>query len=115
MGKAIGDLQNDRLSRLRQKIAQYNFNIKWVARKIHHAADAMSCYPVFEAYPEFKEETAKVSRVKQDPRLEEMEERCKLPRDNRCNQEDPRCQRSERVWGTPSKGVYKHLARAIVT
>ena len=48
MGKAIGNLQN-RLSRLWQKVAQYNFNVKWVAGKIHHAADAMSRYPVFEA------------------------------------------------------------------
>ena len=45
--KALGDIENARLLRLRMKISTYNFELAWCAGKRHLIADALSRSPVF--------------------------------------------------------------------
>ena len=44
--KPLGDIDNRRLQRLREKLVGYNFEVKWVEGKSHLIADALSRYPV---------------------------------------------------------------------
>ncbi|MEL6359074.1 MAG: DDE-type integrase/transposase/recombinase, partial [Bacteroidota bacterium] len=46
--KAIYDLPNPRLQRLREKLAAYTFTVEWVPGKTHLIADALSRAPVFQ-------------------------------------------------------------------
>ena len=50
MNKEMADLHNNRLARLREKTAQFTFDIEWTAGKYHDAADALSRFPIFDAY-----------------------------------------------------------------
>ena len=45
--KDIYDLPNPRLQRLRERLAQYAFTVKWVPGKTHLIADALSRAPLF--------------------------------------------------------------------
>ena len=45
--KSLEDLSNSRLLRLREKLIDYTFEVKWVAGKTHLIADALSRAPVF--------------------------------------------------------------------
>ena len=45
--KALGDIENTRLLRLRMKVSTYDFDLAWVAGKRHLIADALSRAPVF--------------------------------------------------------------------
>ena len=77
MSKDMSDLHNNRLARLREKTAQFTFEIEWTAGKYHDAADALSRFPVFDAYEEDeinpnKEEEAEVKRIAEDPRMVEL-------------------------------------------
>ena len=74
MSKDMGDLHNNRLARMREKTAQFTFEIEWTAGKYHDAADALSRFPVFEAYDDEMdstrtEEEAVIKRVAEDPRV----------------------------------------------
>ena len=44
--KDLGVIENRRLQRLREKVIDYSFEVKWVAGKTHHIADALSRHPV---------------------------------------------------------------------
>ena len=78
MNKEMADLHNNRLARLREKTAQFTFDIEWTAGKYHDAADALSRFPIFDAYEdEFEheitsEEEAVVRQVAEDPRVIEL-------------------------------------------
>ena len=45
--KDLFEVNNPRLQRIREKVLPYTFNLKWVAGKGHHTADALSCAPLF--------------------------------------------------------------------
>ena len=45
--KALYDIPNPRLQRLREKLVEYNFTVTWVPGKSHHIADALSRAPLF--------------------------------------------------------------------
>jgi len=53
--KNLGDVENRRLQRIREKIVDFTFELKWVAGKTHQIADALSRSPIFEA-PETPDE-----------------------------------------------------------
>ena len=44
--KSLAEIDNRRLQRLRGKLVDYNFEVKWVEGKSHMIADAFSRYPV---------------------------------------------------------------------
>ena len=70
MNKEAGDLNSNRLARLREKVSQFTFDIEWTAGKYHFAADALSRFPIFDAYEDEFEVVVKA--VTEDPRLAEM-------------------------------------------
>ncbi len=45
--KDLGDIPNPRLQRLREKVAEYTFDVEWIAGKDNLVADALSRAPVF--------------------------------------------------------------------
>ena len=45
--KALYDIPNPRLQKLREKLVEYNFTVTWVLGKSHHIADALSSAPLF--------------------------------------------------------------------
>ena len=45
--KCLHQLDNPRLTRMREKLTVYSFTVKWVEGKTHYIADALSRYPVF--------------------------------------------------------------------
>ena len=45
--KGISELTNPRLQRLREKVAGYQFTVKYVPGKTHNIADALSRAPIF--------------------------------------------------------------------
>ena len=47
--KSLGDIDNRRLQRIREKLVGYTFDINWVEGKSHLIADAFSRYPVDQA------------------------------------------------------------------
>ena len=47
--KPLFEVDNSRLQRFREALAEYNFEIKWVQGKNHQIADALSRHPKFEA------------------------------------------------------------------
>jgi hypothetical protein len=47
--KDLFDLGNPRLQRIREKLGEYSFKVKWVPGKTHYIADALSRSPVFDA------------------------------------------------------------------
>ena len=51
--KPLGDITNNRLRRIREKLADYVFNVVYEAGKTHNIADALSRAPFFSA-PEFE-------------------------------------------------------------
>ena len=68
MGKGSEELANNRLARLREKVSQYTFEIEWTARKYHFSADALSRFPILEAYVD-DFEVAVVRSLRCDPRI----------------------------------------------
>ena len=68
MSKGSEELDNNRLARLREKVGQYNFEIEWTAGKYHYAADALSRFPIFDAY-EDDFEAVLVKTIRSDPRV----------------------------------------------
>ena len=47
--KDLFDLPSPRLQRMCEKVAMYNFNVKWTAGKTHLIVDALSRAPLFDA------------------------------------------------------------------
>ena len=47
--KCLGDIDNRRLQRMRERLLGYQFEVKWVPGKSHLIADALSRYPVEQA------------------------------------------------------------------
>ena len=45
--KQLSMLKNNRLMRMREKIIEFTFEVKWVEGKTHYIADALSGAPVF--------------------------------------------------------------------
>ena len=45
--KCLHQLDNPRLTRMREKLTVYSFTVQWVEGKTHYIADALSRYPVF--------------------------------------------------------------------
>ena len=45
--KQLSMLENNRLMRMREKIIEFTFEVKWVEGKTHYIADALSRAPVF--------------------------------------------------------------------
>ena len=45
--KDLFEISNPRLQRLREKLVEYSFVVKWVPGKTHHIADAHSRAPLF--------------------------------------------------------------------
>ena len=50
--KSLNMLENPRLRRMREKVIEYCFEVKWVEGKSHYIADALSRAPVFQAQEE---------------------------------------------------------------
>ena len=50
--KPLGDIENNRLLRLRMKVSAYDFDLEWRAGKRHLIADCLSRAPVFPAEEE---------------------------------------------------------------
>ena len=50
--KQLSQLENARLMRMREKIQEFTFEVKWVQGKTHYIADALSRAPVFAAEEE---------------------------------------------------------------
>ena len=53
--KELHKLEKPRLMRMRERIAHFNFELKWVAGKTHYIADALSQAPVFGTKEQFRE------------------------------------------------------------
>ena len=67
--KPIDTLENARLQSFREKLAVYNFEVKWVEGKSHYIADALSRAPVDA--PEDIENVVNVTmKVAEDPQLQ---------------------------------------------
>ena len=73
--KDIFEIPNPRLQRNREKLAEFNMNVKWVLGKSHHIADALSHAPLFSG-PEEEEElsidmarTCLIQVVEKNPEL----------------------------------------------
>jgi hypothetical protein len=47
--KDLYELPNPRLQRIREKLGEFNFEVKWVPGKTHYIADALSRAPLFAA------------------------------------------------------------------
>ena len=47
----LPDNDNPRLLNFREKVQNFNFEVRWVAGKTHYIADALSQFPVFEPDP----------------------------------------------------------------
>ena len=45
--KQLSQLENNRLMRMREKIIEFTFEVRWVEGKTHYIADALSRAPVF--------------------------------------------------------------------
>ena len=54
--RALGEISNPRLLRMKEKTMQYRFTIKHMAGKKNHAADTLSRYPVGAASPDTDDE-----------------------------------------------------------
>ena len=65
--KSLGDIDNRRLQRLREKLVGYVFEVEWVAGRAHEIADALSRYPVDPA--ECSNLIATISCVSKDLKL----------------------------------------------
>ena len=50
--KQLSQLENARLMRVREKIQEFTFEVKWVQGKTHYIADALSRAPIFAAEEE---------------------------------------------------------------
>ena len=50
--KQLNALENSRLMRMREKLTEYSFEVKWVEGKSHYIADALSRAPVFDPHEE---------------------------------------------------------------
>ena len=50
--KQLSQLENARLMRMREKIQEFTFEVKWVQGKTHYIADALSRAPIFAAEEE---------------------------------------------------------------
>ena len=46
--KQLHELDNARLMRMREKLTNLSFKVKWVEGKTHMIADGLSCAPVFQ-------------------------------------------------------------------
>ena len=53
--KPLGEIQNARLLRFREKLASYTFEVIWTPGKTHYIADALSRAPVFDPVEEENE------------------------------------------------------------
>lgn len=69
--KDIWDVDNPRLQRMREKVAAFNFTVRYTPGKSHLIADALSRYPVFAAQTEvdMDENPALCRRANEDPAL----------------------------------------------
>ena len=67
--KELHKLEKPLLMRMREKIAHFNFELKWVAGKTHYIADALSRVPVFRPKEQLKEteEEAICLKIADDP------------------------------------------------
>ena len=72
--KALCDVENTRLQRIREKLVGYNFNITWVPGKIHLIADALSRAPVFRPVEEevISANYVLVCAIAEDPLLQPL-------------------------------------------
>ena len=50
--KQLNMLENARLTRMREKLTGYSFEVSWVAGKSHLIADALSRFPIFQPQEE---------------------------------------------------------------
>ena len=79
--QSLQELKNQRLSRFREKLVDYNFKVIWSAGKDHLIADALSRAPVFEPMEgvDFDEDDvpAFVARVSSDPLFNSLFEEAK--------------------------------------
>ena len=69
LDKSVENLTTQRLYRLRQKLADYNFTLRWTAGKTHLIADALSRYPVFSANDGHSDEAVKAARAEASERI----------------------------------------------
>ena len=75
--KQLHELDNDRLMRMREKLTNFSFEVKWVEGKTHMIADALSRAPVFQ--PKEEEDKAidtaiQCLRVRQSNKPADIEE-----------------------------------------
>ena len=49
LSKPLDEVMNARILRMRERLANFTFNVTWQAGKIHDIADALSRAPVFAA------------------------------------------------------------------
>ena len=69
--KELHKLENPRLMRMSEKIAHFNFELKWVAGKTHYIVDALSRAPVFGPKEQLKEteEESRCLKIADDPAI----------------------------------------------
>jgi hypothetical protein len=67
----LGDVENARVLRYREKTTQLSFDITWSPGKNHEIADALSRAPVFDPQEEEECESANAVRA-EDPILQEL-------------------------------------------
>ena len=77
--KQLHELENAQLMGMKEKLTNFSFEVKWVKRKIHMIADALSRAPVFQ--PEEEEEMLETAihclPVRETSKLTDIEE-CKV-------------------------------------
>ena len=61
--KRLGDIENTRLQRLREKVLHYDFTVHWLPGKNNVVADVLSRNPVFKPSPEEDEESKLLQTV----------------------------------------------------
>jgi len=69
--KPLGDLQNARVFRFREKLIHYSFSIKWAPGKSHAIGDTLSRTPLFET-PEEDEEVAAFNSFHSKPLMMQL-------------------------------------------
>ena len=85
--KPLADVHNSRLLKVRERLTDFSFVLKWTPGKVHYIADALSRYPVFGPQAEEPEEAAEQARLvavkREDPSMKHIFE-CAKGREYKC-------------------------------
>ena len=68
----MDEMSNLRLLRLREKMVNFTFKVKWIEGKNHLVADALSRSSVFQPKETEEEEKITFSKISKDPGLQSL-------------------------------------------